>query len=77
VTVYEALTREEAAILRGLLRSAGIDSEQATSGDPFPLRTYAEGTHGTEVIVPASQADEARKILESYGEKAIQRPADS
>jgi hypothetical protein len=75
VIVYEALTREEAAVLRGLLESAGIETSPSTAGgDPFPLRTFAEGTHGTEIVVPKSQAEEARRILKTYEETGAQRP---
>ncbi len=74
IIVYEAETPEEAIILRGLLQSAGIESPGTTFSDPFPLPTHSEITRGTEVLVRASQVEAARKILDSYGETAGQRP---
>jgi len=77
VIVYEAESLEEAAVLRGLLRSAGIESPPAAFSDPFPLPAFSEVTHGMEILVRVSQAEDARQILKSYGERVDQRPSDA
>jgi hypothetical protein len=77
VIIYETETPEEATILRGLLQSAGIESPPTVFSDPFPLPTFSEITHGTEVIVRTSQVEDAKQILASYGESAGQRPSDT
>ncbi len=53
-------------MIRGLLRSGGIASPASTFTDPFPLREPPKGTHGVEILVLASQADEARRIIANY-----------
>jgi hypothetical protein len=77
VVIYEPETLEEAAIVRGLLQSAGIESPLPTFTDPFPLPAYSEITHGTEVLVRVSQADDARQILKTYAESSGQRSSDA
>ncbi len=66
VVVHEAGTWTEAVVIRGLLQSAGINSPAPTSTDPFPMREPPKGTHGVEIQVLASQADEARRIIADY-----------
>jgi hypothetical protein len=66
VVVHHAGTWTEAVVIRGLLRSAGIDSPAPTSTDPFPMREPPKGTHGVEILVLASEADEARRIIADY-----------
>lgn len=66
VVVHEAGTWTEAIVIRGLLESAGIESPASTTTDPFPLREPPKGTHGVEILVLASQADEARRIISDY-----------
>jgi len=56
----------EAIVIRGLLQSAGIASPGSVSTDPFPLREPPEGTHGTEIVVLESHADEARRLIAEY-----------
>ena len=56
----------EAMVIRGLLQSAGIVSPGSVSTDPFPLREPPEGTHGTEIVVLESHADEARRLIAEY-----------
>ncbi len=68
VLVYEAQSPEEATILRGLLQSAGIGFPPEVSSDPFPVPNLSENIRPTEILVRASEAEDARKILESYGE---------
>ena len=63
VVVHQAGTCAEALVIRGLLRSAGINSPASTFTDPFPMREPPKGTHGVEILVLASQADEARRII--------------
>jgi len=66
IVVHQAGTWTEAVVIRGLLESAGIASPAPTSTDPFPLREPPKGTHGVEILVLASQAEEARSILAEY-----------
>jgi len=66
IVVHHAATATEAAVLRGLLESAGISSPPPTSTDPFPLREPPMGTHGVEILVLESQADDARLIIADY-----------
>ena len=73
-------------VIRGLLESAGIASPPPTSTDPFPLREPPMGTHGVEILVLASQADDARSIIADYrdskrgrvlGEAPSDKPSDN
>ena len=66
IVVHQAGTTTEALVLRGLLESAGIASPPSTSTDPFPLREPPKGTHGVEILVLESQADDARRIIADY-----------
>lgn len=65
VMVYQAATSAEAAVVRGLLESAGIKSPAPTYTDPFPMQEPPEGFTGTEVLAPKSQAEDAKRIIES------------
>ena len=53
-------------VIRGLLESDGILSPDPVAADPFPMNEPPEGTHGTEVYVLESQAEEARSIIKAY-----------
>ncbi len=53
-------------VIRGLLESAGIESPPSTSTDPFPMREPPAGTHGVEILVLASQAGDASRIIADY-----------
>ncbi len=66
VVVHQAGSWTEAVVIRGLLRSAGIDSPGLTSTDPFPMREPPKGIHGVEILAFESQADEARRIIADY-----------
>ena len=59
VKVFDTENESEAMVVRGLLRSAGIDailqSEEAT--DVFPVG-------GLALLVREDQADEARQVIE-------------
>jgi len=66
VVVHQAGSWTEAVVIRGLLRSVGIDSPASTSMDPFPMREPPKGTHGVEILVLESQADEARRVIAEY-----------
>ncbi len=66
IVVHQAGSWTEAVVIRGLLRSAGIDSPALTSTDPFPMREPPKGIHGVEILVVQSQADEARRIIADY-----------
>jgi hypothetical protein len=66
LVVHQAGTWTEAVVIRGLLKSAGIESPDPTSTDPFPLREPPKGTHGVEILALESQADDARRIIADY-----------
>jgi hypothetical protein len=76
VNVHTAGTTSEAMVIRGLLESEGISSPGSVSHDPFPLRETPEGTHGVEVYVLESRAEEARKIIAQYLRTAKQEARD-
>lgn len=63
---HAAGTLAEAMVIRALLESAGIPSPGSASPDPFPLREPPGGTHGVEILVLESQADEARRLIGEY-----------
>ncbi len=66
VVVHQAGSWTEAVVIRGLLRSYGIESPASTSTDPFPRCEPPKGTHGVEILVLESRADEARRIIAEY-----------
>jgi hypothetical protein len=66
VNVHTAGTTAEAMVIRALLESEGIASPGSVSTDPFPLRETPEGTHGVEVYVLESRAEQARKIIADH-----------
>ena len=66
VVAHVAGNAEEAMVIRGLLASAGIDSPGSASMDPFPVSEPLDGSHGVDVLVLESQADEAKRIIAEY-----------
>lgn len=66
LVVHQAGSATEAMIIRGLLESAGISSPATTTSDPFPLNEPPKGTHGVEIMVLESQAEDARRIIQDY-----------
>jgi hypothetical protein len=76
VNVHTAGTTSEAMVIRGLLESEGISSPGSVSHDPFPLRETPEGTHGVEVYVLESRAEEAKKIIAQHLRTAKQEASD-
>jgi len=66
VIAHTVGTFAEAMVIRGLLQSRGIYSPGSASTDPFPLRQPPEGTHGVEIYVLESQANDARRIIAEY-----------
>ncbi len=73
VVVHTADNPVEAMVIRGLLESASIASPGSVSTDPFPLHEVPEGSHGVEIVVLESRADEARDVIADYlaGNKSI------
>jgi len=78
VVAHTAYTVSEAMVIRGLLESKGIHSSGSVTADPFPLNEPPEGTHGTEILVPESQAAEARRVIAEYvkGNTGVNRASD-
>lgn len=63
VKVFDSERESEALVVSGLLESAGIDSDVTSTDaaqDMFP------GVGGSVILVREGQADEARRIIESY-----------
>ena len=63
---YTTATATEAMVVRGLLESAGIYAPNPDSAEPFPFNEPSELTRATDIYVPKSRANEARKIIEDY-----------
>jgi hypothetical protein len=64
--VHTAGTSTEAMVIRSMLESAGIATPGSVSSDPFPMREPPKGTHGVEIYVLESQADEARRLIAGH-----------
>jgi len=64
--VHTAGSAVEAMVIRGLLQSAGIYSPGSGTSDPFPMGESGDAFRDADVIVPASQADDARRIIADY-----------
>ena len=77
VVAYAAGNAEEAMVIRGLLASNGIDSPGSASTDPFPMSEPLDGSHGVDVLVLESQADEARKMIAEYLKANASSSSDS
>ncbi len=63
VKIFDTEQETEAMVVQGLLESAGIDSDLKSLDAPqdtFP------GVGGTVILVREEDAEEARKIIESY-----------
>jgi hypothetical protein len=77
VVAYAAGNAEEAMVIRGLLASNGIDSPGSASTDPFPMSEPLDGSHGVDVLVLESQAEEARKLIAEYLKDNASSSSDS
>lgn len=79
VVAHTAESATEAMVIRSLLESAGIDTPDAISTDPFPIPENPEEPHNLEIRVLESQADEARKVIAEYlaGNAAVSEDDDS
>lgn len=65
-TVNSASTRESAEVVADALRQHGYDV-QVVGDEAGGMAPHFElGTSGVDVQVPAAQADEARRVLDSY-----------
>ena len=63
VRVFDTEQESEAMVVRGLLESAGIDSD-LTSLDA--QQDILPGVGGTVILVREEDADEARRMIEEY-----------
>lgn len=63
VKVFDTEQESEAMVVRGLLESAGIDSD-ITSIDA--QQEILPGVGGTIILVREEDADEARRMIEEY-----------
>ena len=66
VVVHTAGSSTEAMVIRGLLESNGIASPASTEVPQFPMRQPPDGTHGVEIVVLESQAEQARQLIQDY-----------
>lgn len=66
VVAHTAESSTEAMVIRSLLESAGIETADSQSTDPFPIPENPEEPHNLEIRVLESQADEARKVIAEY-----------
>jgi hypothetical protein len=66
VIVHRATTSTEAMVIRGLLESAGLKLPDFSGGEPFPMHSPAAGMTDGDIVVLASQADDARRIIAEY-----------
>lgn len=76
VQVHTAGTSGEVMVIRSMLESAGIATPGNVSTDPFPMREPPKGTHGVEIYVLESQADEARHLIASHLESTERDSSD-
>ncbi len=68
VKVFDTEQESEAMVVQGLLESAGLDSDLKSLDAPqdtFP------GVGGTIILVREEDAEEARKIIESYRQSPL------
>src|SRR5271155_3944278 len=66
VIVHRATTSTEAMVIRGLLESAGLKVPEVSPGEPFPMHTMPGGMAEGDILVLASQAEDARRIIADY-----------
>jgi len=66
VMIHRAANAAEAAVLRGVLQSAGIKSPSDTFTDPFPMQEPPAGFTGTEILVLESQKADAQQLIDDY-----------
>src|ERR1700720_3901127 len=77
VVAYAAGNAEEEMVIRGLLARNGIASPGSAPPDPFPMSEPLDGSHGVDVLVLESQADEARKLIAEYVKDNASSSSDS
>ena len=63
VRVFDTEQESEALVVRGLLESAGIDSDITSLDAPQDI---LPGVGGTVILVREEDADKARKMIEDY-----------
>lgn len=78
VVAHVAESATEAMVIRSLLESAGIETPDSVSTDPFPIPENPEEPHNLEIRVLESQAEEARKVIAEYlaGNTALTEDSD-
>jgi len=62
-TVFDTADETEAAVVQGLLESAGLECLVISPDAPGEVMT---GLGGVALQVPAERADEARRLIEEY-----------
>ncbi len=71
VEVFDTQQESEAMVVRGLLESAGLEALMSSLDAP---QDVLPGVGGVIVRVPASQAGEARRIIEEYRQSPGSEP---
>jgi hypothetical protein len=71
VEVFGSKEESEAMVVSGLLETAGFDVMVTATEAP---QDVLPGVGGTVVKVPASRAEEARRIIEEYRASAESEP---
>jgi hypothetical protein len=66
VIIHRATTATEAMVIRSLLESSGIEAPDFTAGKPLSAHAHPAGIAGEDIAVPASQADDGRRIITEY-----------
>lgn len=76
--VYTATSETEAAIIRNMLQSAGIESDMSTDDGGGMLQSLAY-TDGVTVVVDEKDFAEAMAVLDGYrkGETALAEDEDA
>lgn len=67
-TVFDTADETEAAVVQGLLETAGIESLVTSPDAPGEVMT---GLGGVALQVPAERAEEARQILREYRQRIV------
>jgi hypothetical protein len=65
VVIHRAGTAAEAAVIRSLLESAGIESPSKVTVEIFPMREAPEGFTDCDILALESQAEDARLLIAS------------
>ena len=66
VVVHTVRSWTEAIVVRGLLKSSGIESPELGNSGPSPMPDLAPILQGIDIYALASQAEQARRLIAEY-----------